>query len=82
MHEYRLLETLIQHPARVFSRGELLERAWDAPDHRQAIAESWPENIDDSVARADWGWEPNVLLPEMTSIMLDAIEKKTQSPVY
>ena len=34
LHEYRLLETLLSHPERVFSRGELLERGWDAPDHR------------------------------------------------
>lgn len=34
LHEYRLLETLLGHPERVFSRGELLERGWDAPDHR------------------------------------------------
>ena len=53
-----------------------------APDHRQAIAESWPESIDDTAARSDWGWEPRVLLPEMTSIMLDAIGKKTQSAVH
>ena len=34
LHEYRLLETLLSHLERVFSRGELLERGWDAPDHR------------------------------------------------
>jgi two-component system, OmpR family, catabolic regulation response regulator CreB len=34
LHEYRLLETLLDHPGRVFSRGQLLERAWDNPDHR------------------------------------------------
>ncbi len=34
LHEYRLLETLISQPGRVFSRGQLLERAWDNPDHR------------------------------------------------
>ena len=34
LHEYRLLETLLSHPERVFTRGELLERGWDAPDHR------------------------------------------------
>jgi two-component system catabolic regulation response regulator CreB len=33
-HEYRLLETLINQPGRVFSRGQLLDRAWDNPDHR------------------------------------------------
>jgi len=34
LHEYRLLETLLSHPGRVFTRGELLEAGWDAPDHR------------------------------------------------
>lgn len=34
LHEYRLLETLLSHPERVFTRGELLERGWEAPDHR------------------------------------------------
>lgn len=53
-----------------------------APDERQAIAESWPESIDDSQARGNWGWKPKVTLPEMTSIMLDAIGKKAQMPVH
>jgi len=34
LHEYRLLETLLSHPERVFTRGELLEAGWEAPDHR------------------------------------------------
>lgn len=34
LHEYRLLEVLLGHPERVFTRGQLLERAWDSPDHR------------------------------------------------
>jgi two-component system catabolic regulation response regulator CreB len=33
-HEFRLLEILISQPGRVFSRGQLLEGAWDNPDHR------------------------------------------------
>lgn len=34
LHEYRLLEVLLGAPERVFSRGQLLEHGWDAPDHR------------------------------------------------
>ena len=34
LHEYRLLETLLSHPGRVFTRSELLQRGWDDPDHR------------------------------------------------
>lgn len=34
LHEYRLLETLLRFPGRVLSRGQLLEQAWEAPDHR------------------------------------------------
>jgi nucleoside-diphosphate-sugar epimerase len=40
------------------------------PDYRQSIAESWPRSIDDSVARADWGWKHEYDLPRMTTDML------------
>jgi nucleoside-diphosphate-sugar epimerase len=40
------------------------------PDFRQAIAESWPRTIDDSVARQDWGWKPAFDLPRMTQDMI------------
>lgn len=40
------------------------------PDFRQAIADSWPQSIDDSEARADWGWKSKIALDEMTEIML------------
>lgn len=48
------------------------------PDFRQAIADSWPESIDDSVARKDWGWEHKFDLDAITKIMLDNLEKRYQ----
>ncbi|MGC4038702.1 MAG: NAD-dependent epimerase/dehydratase family protein [Chitinophagaceae bacterium] len=39
------------------------------PDSRQAIADSWPASIDDSVAQAHWGWQPQFDLKRMTRYM-------------
>lgn len=46
------------------------------PDFRQSIAKTWPETIDDSLARADWGWAHSIGLGEMTKIMFNEISKK------
>ncbi len=46
------------------------------PDHRQAIADSWPQSIDDKQAREDWGWHPKIDLDTMTKIMLENLRKK------
>jgi len=45
------------------------------PDYRQAIANSWPQSIDDSVARTDWGWQPEYDLASMTKDMLENLGK-------
>ena len=44
------------------------------PDYRQTIADIWPESIDDSVTRKDWGWKPEYDLRKMTSDMLENLK--------
>lgn len=44
------------------------------PDFRQAIAATWPRRIDDSAARADWGWAPRYDLAAMVADMLDHLD--------
>jgi nucleoside-diphosphate-sugar epimerase len=41
------------------------------PDYRQAIANSWPQSIDDTVARKDWSWKEEYDLPLMVKDMMD-----------
>jgi hypothetical protein len=41
------------------------------PDFRQEIADSWPNSIDDSQARIDWGWQSEFDLEKTTMEMLD-----------
>ncbi len=40
------------------------------PDFRQAIADSWPQSIDDAPARADWDWSPAFDIASMTADMI------------
>jgi nucleoside-diphosphate-sugar epimerase len=49
------------------------------PDERQKYADSWPQSIDDSAARADWGWRHQYDLKKMTDDMLVHIEQITLS---
>lgn len=46
------------------------------PDFHQAIADSWPESIDDTTARTDWGWNHEFTLEKMTTVMIAELTKK------
>lgn len=68
-----------------FTAGELtaaiqehipeFEAAYE-PDDRQAIADSWPDRVDDTAAREDWGWSPTYDLDAMVADMLEQLETK------
>jgi nucleoside-diphosphate-sugar epimerase len=46
------------------------------PDFRQAIADSWPKSINDSLAREEWDWNPSYDLASMTEDMLKVLGKR------
>ena len=46
------------------------------PDFRQAIADSWPQSIDDSIARDEWGWSQRVDLPALADAMLAGLRAR------
>lgn len=43
---------------------------------RQAIADSWPNYMDDSAAREEWGWQPDYDLPRMTKDMIEVLRRR------
>lgn len=43
---------------------------------RQSIADSWPNGLDDSAARLDWGWQPSFDLETMTADMLSQLARR------
>ncbi len=68
-----------------FSAGELAaaikkhipEFAVDyEPDFRQKIADSWPQSLDDSAARKEWGWKPSYDIAAMTEDMLKKLGQR------
>lgn len=46
------------------------------PDYRQAIADSWPNDVEDTAAREEWGWSPKYDLEAMTDDMLKNLQIK------
>ena len=68
-----------------FSAGELAAeiakhvpgfRVTYSPDSRQAIADSWPKSIDDSLARRHWGWKADYDMPSMVTDMLARLRRR------
>jgi nucleoside-diphosphate-sugar epimerase len=49
---------------------------YDVDPVRQGIAETWPNNMDDSCARKEWNWKPTFDLPAMTKDMIQVLTKK------
>ncbi len=52
------------------------EMSYEVDSLRQAIAESWPNSIDDSCAREEWGWKPEYDLDSMSADMVDKLRKR------
>lgn len=49
---------------------------YEIDPQRQAIADSWPDKMDDSCARKEWNWKPSFDLDTMTVDMIDCLKKK------
>lgn len=52
------------------------EMVYDVEPIKQAIADSWPDRMDDSCAREEWGWKPSWDLDSMTDDMINTIRKR------
>lgn len=52
------------------------EMEYDVDPLKQGIADSWPDSLDDSCARAEWDWNPQYNLDAMTVDMLKNLEAK------
>lgn len=54
------------------------ELQYDVDPVRQAIADSWPDSIDASAAKQEWGFKTDYDLDKMTGDMLETLKKKLQ----
>ena len=52
------------------------EMVYDVDPLKEQIAESWPDQMDDSCARNEWNWKPQYDLDAMTRDMLEKLSKK------
>ena len=51
---------------------------YDVDPLRQAIADSWPESIDDGAARSEWDWKPRYDLDATTRDMIEHLSARLQ----
>lgn len=54
------------------------EMSYQIDEIRQAIAESWPNSLDDSCARVEWDWKPCYDLDSMSEDMIKILRKRFQ----
>lgn len=52
---------------------------YDVDPVKKAIAESWPNSLDDTCAREEWGWKPEWDLSRMTDDMLHVIGERAKA---
>ena len=52
------------------------EMVYEVDPLKQSIADSWPDQMDDSAARKEWGWMPQYDLDSMTKDMLEKLTEK------
>ncbi len=52
------------------------EMVYDVDPLKQSIAESWPDRMDDTCARREWGWSPIYDIRSMTTDMLNKLSQK------
>jgi nucleoside-diphosphate-sugar epimerase len=53
---------------------------YDPDPVRQAIADSWPQSLDDGAARAEWGWSPRYDLAAITADMIAQLRSRLRLP--
>lgn len=52
------------------------EMTYDVDPLKQSIADSWPDSLDDTCAREEWGWKPQYNLESMTVDMLEKLRAR------
>ena len=50
--------------------------SYNVDAERQAIADSWPQSLDDSAARLEWGWQPRFNMETLVKDMYDNLKAK------